>query len=478
MPRGSLNSVLHFLRQLCDEDSDDCELLRRFAKERDGEAFAGLVRRHGPLVLGVCRRMLQREEDAEDVFQATFLVLARQASSIQKRKAIGSWLYGVARRLSLQAQADAARRESRERQVAKVPWKESLPEIVWRDLRPVVDEEVAALPQAYRDAFILCHLQGLTNEEASRELACPLGTVLSRLSRARQILRDRLTQRGITLSTAVLSAALSENAVTAAVPAAYLDQTMKAAVVFAAHNVATAGSVSAYAATLAEGVLRSMYFSTLRCVAGIVLAVGIVSTAVYSQQGSGKDLPEVSTRKAPETDKPTTSAPPDLAGKTAPTPRLDKTDDAAISSSVPPITRAQAAAEPLLTGVSPTFEKPFSDPTKEQLRLANKVLQEEIEDEKDRLEALQKKLQRLRKSGLSVPEGDPELTKLRQQSRLLQQQLKNLQSEVRVVEEEVEPFKRALLKGAGQESPRSDAPMDSIKNNLPVDQPGTTQKKF
>src|SRR5438105_8388049 len=148
MPRGSLNSVLHFLRRVSDESPDDCELLRRFARERDEEAFAGLVRRHGPLVLGVCRRLLQHEQDAEDVFQATFLVLARRASSIRKREAVGSWLYGVARRLALQAQADAARRQARERQVASVPWRESHPEIVWRDLRPVLDEEVAALPQA------------------------------------------------------------------------------------------------------------------------------------------------------------------------------------------------------------------------------------------------------------------------------------------------------------------------------------------
>jgi RNA polymerase sigma factor (sigma-70 family) len=450
MPRGSLNSVLHFLRQVCDEGSDDCELLRRFARERDEEAFAGLVRRHGPLVLGVCRRLLQHEQDAEDVFQATFLVLARRASSIRKREAVGSWLYGVARRLALQAQADAVRRQARERQVASVPWKESHPEIVWRDLRPVLDEEVAALPQVYRDAFILCHLQGLTNEQASRELACPLGTVLSRLARARQILRDRLTQRGITLSTAVLTAALAENAVTAAVPAAYLDQTMKAAVVFAANKAAAAGAVSAHAATLAEGVLRSMYFSTLRCVAGLVLAVGIISTAVYSQQGAGKELPENTQRKDADTDKAPASAPAELAGKNAPAPRLEKLDDSPpITRTADPIIRAQTSAETPLTGSSPALEKPFSDPVKEQLRLANKVLQEEIEDEKDRLEALQKKLQRLRKSGLSVPEGDRELAMLRQQNRLLQQQLKNLQGEVRVAEEEVEPFKRALLKGAG-----------------------------
>jgi predicted RNase H-like nuclease (RuvC/YqgF family) len=124
-------------------------------------------------------------------------------------------------------------------------------------------------------------------------------------------------------------------------------------------------------------------------------------------------------------------------------------------------------------------EKPYSDPIKEQLRLTNKVLQEEIEDAKDRLEALQKKLQRLKKSGLSVPEGDPELARLRQQNRLLQQQLKILQTEVRVIEEEVEPFKRALLKGAGQDLQRLDSDQELIKNKRPaINEPNSVQQKF
>jgi len=465
MPRGQLNSVLHFLRQLSDNSPDDCELLRRFARHRDEEAFAGLVRRHGPLVLGVCRRMLEHEQDAEDVFQATFLVLARRAASIRKREAVGSWLYGVARRLALQARADAARREARERQVAGVPWRETVPEIVWRDLRPLLDEEVAALPDPYRSAFILCHLQGMTNEQASRELGCPLGTVLSRLARARNILRDRLTQRGVTLSTGVLTAALAENAVSAAVPAAYIEQTMKAAVVFAAHEGVVAGFVSAHAVTLAEGVLRTMYLTSLRFAAGIVLAAGIISTAVYSQQGPAKDLPEVATNKPSGPDKPERPALVGQPDKDVSRPRFDKNDDAdssprSVNPFDQPKTTAQKAADPL----GSLSDKPFSDPAKERLRLANKVLQEEIEDEKDRLEALQKKLQRLKNSGLSVPQGDPELAKLRQQNRLLQQQLKGLQEEVRAVEEEVGPFKQALLKGAGQDLPKLES-KEFLRNN-------------
>ena len=202
-----------------------------------------------------------------------------------------------------------------------------------------------------------------------------------------------------------------------------------------------------------------------------MLAVGIISTAVYSQQGAGKDLPEITQRKGADTDRAPASAPAEPAGKNAPAPRVEKLDDA--QESQIRLFGGQPSAATPLTGTSSAIEKPFSDPIKEQLRLANKVLQEEIEDEKDRLEALQKKLQRLRKSGLSVPEGDRELAMLRQQNRLLQQQLKNLQGEVRVVEEEVEPFKRALLKGAGPDLP------DLIRKNRSVDKADDgPQKKF
>jgi hypothetical protein len=335
----------------------------------------------------------------------------------------------------------------------------------------LLDEEVAALPGPYRSAFILCHLQGMTNEQASRELGCPLGTVLSRLARARSILRDRLTQRGVTLSTGVLTAVLAENAVSAAVPAAYIEQTMKAAVLFAAHKGVVTGFVSAHAVThavtLAEGVLRTMYLTSLRFAAGIVLAAGIISTAVYSQQGPPKDLPDVATNKPSGPDKPERPALVVQPDKGISGTRFDKNDDS-VPSPRPgnpfdqPNPSAQKAADPL----GSVSDRPFTDPAKERLRLANKLLQEEIEDEKDRLEALQKKLQRLKNSGLSVPQGDPELAKLRQQNRLLQQQLKGLQEEVRAVEEEVGPFKQALLKGAGHDLPKPGSDAEFPRNNF------------
>src|SRR5262249_38706610 len=153
-------------------------------------------------VLSVCRRILhhEHEQDAEDAFQATFLILVRRAGAIRKRESIGSWLYGVAYRVARKAKACAARRTPRQAELQDVPRPEPPPEWLWRDLRPVLDEEVNHLPERYRAAFVLCYLSGQTNEQAAQHLGCPLGTVLSRLSRAREMLRTRLARRGLALT--------------------------------------------------------------------------------------------------------------------------------------------------------------------------------------------------------------------------------------------------------------------------------------
>jgi RNA polymerase sigma factor (sigma-70 family) len=172
------------------------ELLSRFIDHRDERAFAALVRNYGPLVLGVCRRQLRHEQDAEDVFQATFLVLARRASSVRRRASLDCWLHGVALRLARKARAKLARRPGRlpEMDLAAPPVNE---EWLRHDLRRVLDEEIARLPRHYREPVVLCHLQGRTNEEAARALGCPRGTVQSRLVRARAYLARRLQRRGV-----------------------------------------------------------------------------------------------------------------------------------------------------------------------------------------------------------------------------------------------------------------------------------------
>jgi RNA polymerase sigma factor (sigma-70 family) len=173
--------VLRFLQRFTAPpgDTTDAELLRRFAGQQDEAAFTALLQRHGPMVLGVCQRLLRNEHDAEDALQATLLVLARRVRSIGRPELLGNWLYGVAYRTALKARSEAAERRVKEQKVVRVPAEEATPAVVWADLRPVLDEEVHRLPEKFRVAFVLCCLQGRTNEEARgssvapRERSCP-----------------------------------------------------------------------------------------------------------------------------------------------------------------------------------------------------------------------------------------------------------------------------------------------------------------
>ena len=176
----------------------DGHLLRRFASDRDEEAFAVLVRRHGPLVLRVCRRVLGGAQDAEDAFQATFLVLARKAGSIRDPGLLGNWLYGVASRIARRARVVANKRQARETRMRRLPAAPASASVAGEsaDLRLVLDEELSRLPEKYRLAAGLCYLEGKTNEEAARLLCWPTGTVKGRLARARDLLRQRLIRRG------------------------------------------------------------------------------------------------------------------------------------------------------------------------------------------------------------------------------------------------------------------------------------------
>src|SRR5581483_2852609 len=188
----------------CAGKMTDRQLLERFAARRDEEAFAQLVRRHGPLVLGVCRQILRHEQDAEDAFQATFLVLARKAGSIRSAEALPNWLYGVANRLATRMKATARKRQTREVALVDSPTPEPGLGGELDDLGPVLHEEIGRLPDKYRIPFVLCYLDGMTNEEAARQLGCPPGTVFSRLARAREGLRARLRRRGLMVASAAL----------------------------------------------------------------------------------------------------------------------------------------------------------------------------------------------------------------------------------------------------------------------------------
>jgi RNA polymerase sigma factor (sigma-70 family) len=276
MASGQLRTVLRHIHRVAsprpDGEATDAELLERFAARQDESAFEALVRRHGALVLGVCRRVLGNRHDAEDAFQATFLILFRKAASIRKGNALGGWLHEVASRVSLRARASAASRRRHEQRVPDMPQKDFLATVVWRDLQPVLDEEVQRLPQTCREAFVLCHLEGKTYEEAAGQLGCRPGTISRRLTRARELLRGRLARRGLVLPTGLLAAALSEMAAPAAVPAKLVTATVKAALRAAG---AAAGAVPARVAALVEGGLQSMAASKVKMALGVFLVASV-----------------------------------------------------------------------------------------------------------------------------------------------------------------------------------------------------------
>jgi len=280
-----------------DGDPADRELLARFATARDEAAFAALVRRHGPMVLGVCRRLLGDAHEAEDAFQATFLVLVHKARSLGRPELLGPWLHGVAHRTAARARR-AARRRAREREAVAMPDGDPAAEVVWRELRQVLDEELGRLARKYRDPLVLFYLQGKTTEEVAGLLGCPKGTVLSRLARGRDRLRDRLARRGAALSVWALALILVEKAAPAAVPAALAEGAIKAAVLTAA-GTAAAGAIPATVAALTKGVLRSMFLSKLKVLAAVVLTAAVaVGVTVVSARLALADKPTATGKEA------------------------------------------------------------------------------------------------------------------------------------------------------------------------------------
>lgn len=256
MATSQLSEFLQIIRRTSARHEEatrtDAQLLDAYVRSREEAAFAALVHRHGPMVWGVCRRVLGHEGDAEDAFQATFLTFARKAGSIISRGSIAAWLYKVAYRIALAAKARTRKIATREKPGSDILVAAPVPDSAWAELRPILDEEVNRLSERLRRPFVLCYLEGQTNEEAAQLLRCPAGTIFSRLARGRAMLRQRLQRRGVTLSLGALTAALATHA-TEAMPAAVLmASTVRSALLFAAGQ--TVGDVSAQAASLAEGV--------------------------------------------------------------------------------------------------------------------------------------------------------------------------------------------------------------------------------
>jgi RNA polymerase sigma factor (sigma-70 family) len=279
MRNGQLGSVFHHVRKLVTEragPSADRVLLERFVRDHDEAAFAALVERHGPMVLGVCRRVLRHQHDAEDACQATFLVLARRAASIRNRDNLGSWLHGVAFRAAAGLRRRIARRRAREGPEADVPQADAA-DVTWREVRGIFDEELRRLPARFQAPLLLCYLEGKTRDEAAQELGWSLGTLRGRLERGRELLRGRLVRRGVTLSGALLAALLSGRAASAALPAALVVRILR--------TVADAGAVPAPVAALLEEVSRAMLLSRLKVVAAVSLGVCLLGLGVALRVG-------------------------------------------------------------------------------------------------------------------------------------------------------------------------------------------------
>jgi RNA polymerase sigma factor (sigma-70 family) len=284
MATGEIREVIRHVRG---EGPTDGQLLEDYVIRGDGSALAALVRRHGPMVWGVCRRVLANHHDAEDAFQAAFLVLVRKASSIASRALVANWLYGVAYQTAMKARTTAAKRGVRERQVAEMPEPGVVDQDPWHDLWPLLDRELSLLPDRYRVPIVLCDLEGKTRKEAARLLRVPEGTVAGRLARARALLAKRLTRHGLALTGGTIAVVLARNVASAGVPPAVVSATIRA----------VGGAAPAEGAALTDGVLRNMLLTRLKTITlltGLLAAVVGLGASAYDnrpapQPPSGKE---------------------------------------------------------------------------------------------------------------------------------------------------------------------------------------------
>jgi RNA polymerase sigma factor (sigma-70 family) len=295
--------ILRYLRRAAGTagtgDVTDGELLVRFVARQDEAAFELLLWRHGTMVLHVCRDITRDPHAAEDAYQATFLALIRKAASIRVGESLGAWLYQVAYRVALKARGQIAKRNERETADASVEGLLTVPEVLdetsLRELRPLLHEEVQRLPAKYRTPIVLCYLQGLTHEAAARQLGWPKGTVAGRLARARELLRKRLSLRGVALSAALSALALAPVPSLAAVPAALVQATLRTGLQIAAGQT-LAGLVSPHVVSLTEGVIQTMLWNKMKLTAAVVLALGLAGSGIGLLAG-GRQAGQTSERQ-------------------------------------------------------------------------------------------------------------------------------------------------------------------------------------
>jgi RNA polymerase sigma factor (sigma-70 family) len=257
----------------------DGQLLDRWVSERDEAAFEILVERHAALVWGVCRRILGSHHDAEDAFQASFLVLARKADSIVPREKLPNWLFGVAYHIAFKQRAGASSRQRREKQVVVLPEPQVSTRARSDECLGSLDRELRHLPERYRTAILLCELDGLSHQAAADRLGCPIGTLSARLSRARALLARRLKRRGLTVSAGGLSTLLAPTDASASPPSSIVSSLSQASVHFARGETAAPGLIASGVLRLAERELKAMQFAKLKAVSAILVSLSVLGPA-------------------------------------------------------------------------------------------------------------------------------------------------------------------------------------------------------
>jgi RNA polymerase sigma factor (sigma-70 family) len=297
-----VSAVLRHLRHLAadhnDHEQPDDQLLGRFVGRRDEAAFAALLRRHGPMVLGVCRNVLRDLHDAEDAFQATFLLLAQKAGSIHRRESVSGWLYRVAYHLAVRAGAAVARRRALEKKAVIMPSADPLLDMSLREVRGVLFEELEKMPEQYRTLLVLCSLEEKSREEAARLLGWSRNAVKGKLERGRQLLRSRLRRRGLELPAGLLAGALALNSASGQAYATLFDSTLRAAV----RAAAGAGVISAKVAALVRQADKTMFAGKARLATALFLAMGVLASSFGAvwHQASAAEKREVQSDQVPE----------------------------------------------------------------------------------------------------------------------------------------------------------------------------------
>ena len=277
MAEAEYSLILRSIRRLVEDESvrqhSDQHLLRQFSDHRDEAAFGMLLRRHGPMVLDVCRGVFGNDADAEDAFQATFLVLVSKASSIRKTASVGSWLHGVAYRTAVKARAQLATRRKKEAHApTRTIWEPD--DLTWREMQEILHEELNGLAERYRVPLVACYLEGRTQDQAAAQLGLAMSTLKERLERGRSLLRARLVRRGLGPAAVLLATAWPSATASAYLPATLASSTIKAASLYAAGQAVEKGVISVKVAALTEGVLSSMWPMKTKMTAAVLLLVG------------------------------------------------------------------------------------------------------------------------------------------------------------------------------------------------------------